>query len=209
MSKKLKIKINKICNKVYGKGVQNAVTVSYGALMNGPLLPYKKDIPFVEGLRAYINMIKCENIYRQYNFADMPLIDQKTKTFADPFIINFLKWSPSRDLVFDLQKRQRELRKRKVYQDKKDANVQKGLYNIFTYCGNANQKDDFFLNYLRPFEKVVEKFKISRKLDEVVRHIENELVLKPLQQTELTSRKVIENKKNFRKTRVYYKNLNI
>lgn len=177
--------------------------------MNGPLLPHKTDIPYVEGLRAYINMIKCENIYRQYNFADMPLIDQKTKTFADPFIINFLKWSPSRELVFDLQKRQRELRKRKVYQDKKNINVEKGLYDIMMYCGNTKQKDDFFLNYLQPFEKVVEKFKISQKLEEVVRHIEKELVLKPLHQSKLKSLNVNENKKNIKKTKLYYKNLKI
>ena len=165
-------------NNVY---IQNTpLNIAFRALLNGPFLPRKPDIPCVEALRAYINIVKCQCVYKQFNFADIPYINNKTKKIRDPFIVNVFKWSPSRKLNFKIEKRQRELLKRRVYQTKASEYAKDALYAVFISNKPKIKEYNLFLEYLRPFEKMVGKFNVAKQVDEVIMYVGKERILRHL-----------------------------
>lgn len=185
---------------------QIPLLLAFRALLNGPFIPYKPDIPCVEALRAYINMIKCQCVYKQFNFADIPYIDRRTKKIGDPFIVNILKWSPSRDIVFKLQKRERDLKKSKVYMKTASSQAKKALYQVYLASKSQWKEHNLFLEYLEPFKIVVGKFNVSRQLDESILHINNERILNKLERNKLNQPMSKEEIEIITKSKTFYKN---
>lgn len=184
---------------------ENPIKIAFRALLNGPLLPHKTDIPWVEALRAYVNMIKCECVYRQFNFADIPYINRYTKKIDNPFIVNILKWSPSRRLVLRMQKRQRDLRRRKVYKITTSNYIEEAFRQVYLLTSQLDKQYDHFIPYLEPFKIVVDKFKVSKQVDEVIMHINNERILKQLKRDQLIAPMSTTSIDNIAETRLFYK----
>lgn len=191
-------------NVFYGKE-QTPLIVAFRTLLNGPFIPYKTDIPCVEALRAYINIIKCQCVYKQFNFADIPLIDSRTKKIGDPFIVNILKWSPSRSISYRIQKRERDLRRQKVYKETASKLIKKALYQVYLGSKPQLKEYDLFSNYLDPFKIVVGKFNLSRQLDESILHINNERILNKLERNKLNHPLTKEEIENIAKSKTFYK----
>lgn len=199
--------LDSIFKNVYYGTNEIPLIMSFRALLNCPFVPYKLDIPYVEALRTFINMIKCQCIFNQYNFADIPFVNKKTKRLSDPFIVNILKWSPSRSLNFRMNKRERELMKRKVYKTKAWTCADKALYQIYLSSKPQQKKYNLFLDYLKPFKIVVEKFKVSKQVDEVIMHINGEQILKHLRRDKLNTPMSKNNIENITKNKFFYKNI--
>lgn len=158
----------------------------FRAMLNGPFVPRKPDIPIIEALRAMINIRKCQTVYRQYNFADLPLLKKNENKLIDPFVTNFLKWSPSREVDLDIQQRELEIMQNKVFETKGNKHLTNAMHSCFQAAQIESQIDDTeFLPMLEPFRLVVEKFKISKQVDEIIVNIKNELVLRPVQRQNL------------------------
>lgn len=189
---------------VYQGSKEIPLLSSFRALLNGPFIPYKPDIPNVEALRAFINMIKCVCVYKQFNFADIPYIDKRTKKIADPFIVKILKWNPSRNLTYKLQKRQRELSKRKVYRVTASTLANDTLKNLFWSCKSHTRSYNHFLDLLQPFKIVVDKFKISKQVDAVIMLIKGDLILQQLQRNKLITSLSGQNIEQLTKNPIFY-----
>lgn len=173
--------IKKTFDLVYNVRGSSTLVIGFRALLNLPFLPRKPDIPFVSALRGYINMIKCNALHRQYNFADIAIVRKNSKYVEYPFIVDLLKWSPSRNLTFKLQERQRLLRHSHVYTDNSEKKFNKSLKNLWdTRNTKFATSAKLFENHLKPFKVVISKFKISHQVNEVIVYLQNRVVLKSL-----------------------------
>lgn len=179
-------KFKKIFKLLHTPEFETPPIVCIRAFLNKPMVRKRKvDIPIVEALRAFINMIKCNIIYRQFNFADI-LLFNPNKFVMFPFICDIFKWSPSRHLVLKIKDRQLDHSHRAVYRQESRKLFENSIRSIsLTKTLNYPFNYDMFQNYLDPFKIIIKKFKLSHRVDEMITIINEESVLRQLKQTKL------------------------